>query len=109
MSRLGQALDGQHRDWAGYASLSGDGGILAIGTPVNEDFGILFGQVRVWKFNTETQQWKKLGQTLYGQDEGEEFGRSIAFSMDGMPLAVGADGTGAKVARVDQFHPLSAF
>jgi hypothetical protein len=30
-------------------------------------------------------------------DEGEEIGRSIALSMDGMTLAVGADGTEAKI------------
>jgi hypothetical protein len=71
--RLGQALDGQHRDWAGHVSLSGaDSGILAIGAPVNEDFGILSGQVRVWEFDANTQLWRKLAQTLHGQDEGEE-------------------------------------
>jgi WD40 repeat protein len=107
--RLGQALDGQHRDWAGHVSLSGDSGILAIGAPVNEHFGILSGQVRVWKFDIKTQRWRKLGQTLYGQDEGEEFGRSVALSVDGMSLAVGADGPEAKVVRVFQFHPPSAF
>jgi WD40 repeat protein len=107
--RLGQALDGQHRDWAGHVSLSGNGGILAIGAPVNEDFGILSGQVRVWQFDKKTQLWIKLGQTLYGQDEGEEFGRSIALSVDGMTLAVGADGTEANIVRVYQFHPFSAF
>jgi WD40 repeat protein len=90
--RLGQDLNGEHRDWAGYVSLSGDGTILAIGAPVNEDFGILSGQVRVWQYDTKTQRWIwiKLGQTLYGQDEGEEFGRSVSLSMD-------------------QFHPLSGF
>ncbi len=54
--RLGQALDGQHRDWAGHVSLSGDGGILAIGAPVNEDFGILSSEVRVWQFDRKTQR-----------------------------------------------------
>jgi WD40 repeat protein len=108
-SGFGQALDGQHRDWAGHVSLSGDGGILAIGAPVNEDFGVLSGQVRVWQFDTKTQKWIKLGQTLYGQDEGEELGLSVALSMDGMTLAVGVDGTEAKFVRVYQFHPLSAF
>jgi hypothetical protein len=50
----------------------------------------------------------KLRQTLYGQDEGEKFGRSIALSMDRMTLAVGADGTEAKGVQVYQFHQFSA-
>jgi hypothetical protein len=49
----------------------------------------------------------RLGHTLYRQDYCEEFGRSVVVSVDGMTLAVGADGTEAKIVRVYQFDPLS--
>lgn len=106
--RLGQALDGQHRNWTGHVSLSGDGGILVIGAPMNEDFGILSGQVRVWKYKDSRTMGKAWPDALWAR-RGKEFGTSIALSVDGMTVAVGADGTKAKVARLYQFHPLSGF
>jgi hypothetical protein len=50
--------------------------------------------------NVMCESLPSLAQTLYGQTESEELGRSITLSMDRMTLAVGADGTEAKGVRV---------
>ena len=63
-------------------SLSIDGNILAIG-----QFEDGQGSVRVLARNGT--DWTQLGQIIRGENDGDEFGRSVSLSGDGLVMAVG--------------------
>ena len=107
----GEAI-GDESGWR--VSLSGDGSIVAIGAPGNDDNGYKSGHVRVYE-SDDTQNdpnvgpigWRKLGDDIDGTYE-DQSGFSVSLSNDGTILAVGApfnDGNGNKsgIARIYEY------
>jgi len=68
-------------------SISGDGTIMAIGTPDNDENGTNSGSVSIYKLNGT--EWQQLGNTIYG-DSGDDSGCSVSLSDDGSIIAIGA-------------------
>jgi hypothetical protein len=94
-------LDGN--DFFGSAvSLSEDGSSVAAGSFTGASSS---GYVRV--FSQNGANWDQVGQTIRGQQPGDNLGRSISISADGQTVAIGAfqaeAGTGAGYVQVHQF------
>lgn len=90
----GQEIVGRSsRDLLGRAmAFSQNGSILALGgSGAPNTIGAPFaGTVSVLVYNESRTQWVEFGQHLYGLDEGDRFGDSVAISDDGLTLAVGS-------------------
>jgi len=98
--QIGQDIDGEAvNSRSGYANgvtLSGDGSIVAIGAPFNnDDNGNASGHVRVYQNDDGT--WTQIGQDIDGEAAGDQSGFGVALSDDGSIVAIGAyrnDGNG---------------
>ncbi|WP_299521479.1 T9SS type A sorting domain-containing protein [Winogradskyella sp.] len=76
-------------------SLSSNGMVLAAGAPNNDENGENSGQVSVYE--NQGGNWVQIGQSIHGEAQGDESGRSISLSGDGSRLVIGAwknDGNG---------------
>jgi len=85
-------------------SISGDGTIVAIGAPRNDDNGNSSGNVQV--FENQNGTWVQIGEDILGE-EGDIFGSSVSISDSGNILAVGApfnsgNGSSSGVTRIYQ-------
>lgn len=70
--------------------MSGDGTLVAVGAPgasVNDTATVGLVQVYQWK----DSNWTQIGQDLIGDAAVDQFGVSLALSVDGTTLAVGAN------------------
>jgi hypothetical protein len=88
--RMGERIDGEAGDSSGSSvSLAADGLTLAVGSP---GFGALpfapTGKAIVYKW--VENRWIKIGNTIFGDAPGQDLGRSVSLSSDGLNLAVGA-------------------
>ncbi len=104
-TQLGQDIDGEaNNDFSGRSlSLSNNGSIVAIGANGNDDNGNLSGQVRVYKYNSISDSWIKLGQDIDGEAEGDKSGFAVSLSNNGSIVAIGAytnDGNGESSGHV---------
>ena len=76
-------------DYLDYSvSLSGDGTVLAIGSPLNDNKDTNSGLVIVYKW--ENLKWVQLGIDIYSENAGDRSGYSVSLSNDGNVLAIGA-------------------
>ena len=82
-------------------SLSADGKFLAVGAPRNGGngdlsgiHGDLSGQVNLYGWDEAMLTYKKLGQPLYGEADGDKFGSFVFLSSDGKKLAVAGGNEG---------------
>ncbi|KAL3807048.1 hypothetical protein ACHAXA_009853 [Cyclostephanos tholiformis] len=96
--QLGQTLYGDDSlDYSGYSvDLSPDGNTLAIGSPGDWEDGSRPGYVRVYSLKVSdndpaTGSWEKIGLDIIGEDEGDQFGRSVSLSNDGRKIAIGGN------------------
>ena len=91
--QIGQDIDGEAEyNESGYSvSLSSDGKTVAIGASYNED-NEDSGHVRVYQYNTDSNEWKQIGQDIDGEAEGDQSGYSVSLSSDGKTVAIGAIG-----------------
>ena len=91
-TQLGSDLDGEAPgDESGVAvSISATGNRVAIGAPNNDGNGMGGGHARVFEWNG--MSWNQMGADIDGAAAGDEFGRSVALSANGLRLAVGAPG-----------------
>jgi len=101
--QLGQDIDGEAADdLSGFwLSLSADGTTVAIGAVGNDGNGVDSGHVRVHRLDGSS--WTQLGQDIDGEVAGDNSGRSVSLSADGMTVAVGAqlnDGNGENSGHV---------
>ncbi len=94
--QIGQDVDGLSGHNSGtLVSLSADGLIVTIGAKEvcsNIENGInpdAFGDVMDHQFNDESLKWEQLGERIYGDHAGDEFGWSVNLSPDGSTLAIG--------------------
>lgn len=85
-TQLGNDIDGEAvSNLSGWSvSLSADGNIVAIGAPL---FG-LSGHVRVYKYDTESEVWLKIGQDI-DSDIFVSSGWSVSLNADGNVVAIG--------------------
>ena len=90
--QLGQDLGGEAAgdSFGRSVALSADGTVLAAGSEENDGNGISSGHVRVYSYNKSSNRWTRLGQDIDGEAKGDEFGRTVALSVDGFMLAAGS-------------------
>lgn len=67
--------------------LSGDGTTVAISSTKQFPYK---GLVRIYRYNTSTKVWTKLGTDLLGVSDRDRFGAAMALSYDGSRIAIGA-------------------
>ena len=101
--QLGSDIDGEAADdQSGFSvSLSSDGTILAIATPLNGGNGAYAGHVRVYEWNGTA--WTQKGADIDGEAVDDYSGWSVSLSSDGTVVAIGAssnDGNGADSGHV---------
>jgi len=84
----GQSIHGVHaKDLAGVrVAMSGDANSIAFVSPGMSDDPSYAGKIRVYTF--EGNAWQLKGQPVPGAGPGDKGGRSLAFSRDGLNLAV---------------------
>jgi hypothetical protein len=86
-------------------SISANGNIVAIGAPQNDQGFANRGHVRVYE--NQSGLWVQKGVDIDGEAMGDEFGRYVSLSADGLILAVGApfnDGNGTSSGHVRIFE-----
>lgn len=84
--------------FGGSVALTADGHTLAVGA-MNADLGQTnTGSASVYRFNTSTQLWTPVGNTISGQDR-EQSARAVAISEEGETVAVTTN-EGARVYRL---------
>lgn len=86
----GQDLNGTviGEEFGTKVDLSGDGNILAVGTPKNNANGANTGQVTIFEWSGN--QWKQRGANLKGSISGDLFGAAIEINENGKVIAIGA-------------------
>jgi hypothetical protein len=89
--QLGQDIDGDSFfNNLGYSvSLNKCGTIVAIGAP-NYLNNINIGYVHVYEYNSSSNTWIKIGQTIDGEASGDRFGTSVSLNNNGGVLVIGA-------------------
>jgi len=95
-TQLGSDINGSHaKDRSGFSvALSNDGKSVAIGSPKNDENGKLSGLVRVYAYNGIS--WSQVGDNIAGVEKNDLFGSSLAISLNGLSIAVGAPQRGGK-------------
>ncbi len=88
--QVGDAIDGLVSDDSfGYSvSLTNNGSVVAIGAPYNDDNGSSSGQVSLYQNINDT--WNQIGNSINGQNTGDESGYAVSLAGDGSVVAVGA-------------------
>ncbi len=71
-------------------SISGDGSIVALGTPGCDINGNNSGYVEVFEITAEG--WIRRGQRISGDFINDDFGAAISLSYDGQIIAIGSQG-----------------
>jgi hypothetical protein len=94
-TQMGGDIDGENSyDLSGLSvAMSLDGSIVAVGAINNEGSSgsdAYQGHVRVRRYDASTSNWVQLGNDIDGKNAGDMSGESIAMSLDGLIVAVGA-------------------
>ena len=91
-TQIGQDIDGEVAgDMSGRSvSLSANGKIVAIGSPLNKGYSGSFysGQVRIYEYTGGV--WIQVGQDIEGTQYSGQSGCSVSLSADGYTVAIGA-------------------
>jgi hypothetical protein len=90
-------------------SLSGNGTIVAIGAPDNDNNGTSSGMVKVYQYDGTNGIWNQLGSNLIGNNSFDGYGKSVSLSKDGTILAIGApndddNGVNSGTTKVYQYN-----
>ncbi|MFD0964250.1 T9SS type A sorting domain-containing protein [Pseudofulvibacter geojedonensis] len=101
--QIGQDINGANPgDRFGYSvCLSGNGEILAVGTPYNDDNGSNAGIVRLFK--KVGSNWLLIN-TFYGDSQGDFFGYAVSLSKNGNILVIGAPRAGTSSVSDGEGH-----
>lgn len=93
-AQLGADIDGESAgDASGIsASLSADGGTVAIGAVSNYGSAWESGHVRVFRYNGTS--WQQLGADIDGEAKSDQSGWAVSLSSDGNIVAIGAPRSG---------------
>ena len=73
-----------------YISLSPDGNTVAIGAPFTSEMLGSVGNVRIYRWNSDDQDWHQVGDRIVGKAAGEKIGTDLSMSSDGNTLVIGA-------------------
>ena len=92
--QLGSDIDAQITDGltdvlVGRSSLSHDGKVLAVGAWGTNNYA---GRVRIFEWNTVSQDWIQRGNPIEGVNQGDYTGYSISLSSDGSVVAIDSSG-----------------
>jgi hypothetical protein len=94
----GSDIGGETGDESGWhISLNGNGNIVAVGAPYNDNSGNDAGSVRLYEWITLTSSWTQKGSDINGGSTADQSGYSVSLSNDGNIVAIGApynDGSG---------------
>jgi hypothetical protein len=109
-TQMGQDIDGEEEgDEAGRSvSLNSDGTIVAVGAPYSSSKGTESGQVRIFQYIDGN--WTQIGEKVNGEEEYNDFGKSVSLSSDGLIMAAGAPyncGNGINAGHVRVFEYLT--
>jgi len=111
-TKLGQDIDGEQTDdrFGNSVSMSTDGSTIIIGAFANDGSSSSVndnrGQVKVYQYNTLTTFWVQIGQTIYGENNGDFFGWSVSVNNNGNIIGIGStgfDGNGSNSGSVKIF------
>lgn len=94
-NKIGIDLDGD-ANFANFgisSAISSNGEIIAYGTPYHDAGGTGRGRVKVYKLINGN--WVQLGGNIDGQNDIDNYGKSIALSSDGLRIAIGGPFCGA--------------
>ena len=98
-NQLGQDLDGNtfslsvsNSGFGHKVRLNNNGNIITVSARSNSDLFQSQGAVFSFEFDTLSNTWNQLGQTIYGVAILEYFGTNISISSDGYTIAIGAPG-----------------
>lgn len=88
--QIGEDIYGDtENDYLGISvSINSDGKIIACGADGNDKNGKNSGAVKIFKFTDN--KWEQLGQDIYGEKQGDNFGKSISLNADGTIIAASA-------------------
>ncbi len=70
----------------GVCKLSSDGNRIVVGNPIHDTSR---GIVKVFQYNSETDNWIQLGNTLTGEDENDYMSYTIDMNSDGSRIVIG--------------------
>ena len=95
LTQIGDAFHGKEiGDGFGTSvSLSGNGKILAIGTPFQSQDDQIRGRVDIYKHLDKIDKWVRFGQPIHGSIGRDGFGSTVSLSKDGKLIAIGSPGT----------------
>jgi hypothetical protein len=100
--QLGQTMHGNATgDLFGWAvDITADGSTIVIGSPRSYDDLNLPGYVQVFSLKADdisgTDTWTQVGQNIFAEANGDEFGWSVSISDDGKIIAIGGDANDGK-------------
>ena len=88
----GADIDGESAgDESGWSvSLSADGSVVAIGAPFNDGNGAYSGHVRVYAWDSTSNNYVQRGADINGEAASDQFGDEVSLSADGSVVAIGA-------------------
>jgi FG-GAP repeat len=91
-TQIGLDINGSLFDGFGRSLvMSADGKTIAVGAPrIAIANGTVYGGVRVYAFNSGSNNWEQVGLDIIGEGENGESGYSLAMSEDGKTIAIGA-------------------
>ena len=69
-----------------HARLSADGNTLVVGAQLDDTIGENAGSARIFRFDATEDEWKQIGQSLYGEAAGSRFGTYPHTSRDGQTV-----------------------
>ncbi len=88
-----------------YVDLSEDGNTLAVGAQYDDTIDTNAGSTRVFRLDAAVDDWVQLGQSIYGEEPGAQFGTYVHISRDGQTVAFsGFSNDGSRLARVYSYH-----
>ena len=87
-------------------SISSSGHRIAVSARVNSENGNAAGKVRIFEFIAG--QWIQIGNSLFGENPGDQFGQVLSLSDDGNRIAISsplsdADGTNGGLIRIYEY------
>ncbi len=103
--QLGNTIEGGNNlgDFSGLSvSLNDDGYRLAVGVPNSGD--VSYGRVKIYHYNSTTENWDIIGAVAGDTSVGGRFGSSVSLSSNGLAFVAGAPY--GDYARVYQYNPL---
>jgi hypothetical protein len=84
--------DSAYNELGSSVVVSADAATVAIGAPGNYLVDSKKGYVKVYRTNDDSENRVQLGDTIYGDATGDQFGQSVDITADGNTIAIGSSG-----------------